>query len=478
MAKILVVDDDQVLCEMFTDGLGRIGHDAVSVTTLAEAKKRAFAEDFELIFLDVQMPDGNGLMELPELKKAPSEPEVIIITGQGDPDGAERAIKSGAWDYLEKTTAIKEMILPLARVLQYQKAKKAAARNTISLQRRSIIGSSRQLTKCLDQVAKMSVCDASVLVTGETGVGKELFAKVIHENSKRASNNFVIVDCAALPETLVESTLFGHEKGSFTGADKRKSGLIAQADDGTLFLDEVGELSLGVQKKFLRALQEHQFRPVGSNVEVFSNFRLITATNRDLDIMVRESTFRADLLFRIKAMSIELPPLRGRHGDIKEISIHYLSRLSQKYGIDPKGFAPDFFSAIISYHWPGNVRELINTLETTLNNALYEPILYSRHLPDNIRIHLLRSSVGKKEAPFKAKPEETTVSVEESDQALPVFKQYRDQALALAEKEYFQRLIRQTRGNIKEACKLSGLGRTRLYTLMKKHNISRLGWTS
>ncbi len=474
MAKILVVDDDQVLCEMLTDRMKRLGHDAVSVSTLADAKKNAFSEDFDLIFLDVQMPDGNGLRELSELKKAPSEPEIIVITGKGDPDGAEQAIKSGAWDYLEKSTAIKEMLLPLSRVLQYQKAKKKAALHTVALKRRSIIGSSRQLTSCLDQVAKISTTDTSVLITGETGVGKGLFAKVIHDNSNRAAKNFVVVDCAALPETLVESTLFGHEKGSFTGADSKKNGLIMQADGGTLFLDEIGELNLSIQKKFLRTLQEHKFRPVGSNVEMFSNFRLIAATNRDLELMVREKTFRSDLLFRIKAMSIEPPPLRGRQEDIKEISIHYLNRLSQKFSIDLKGFAPDFLQAIISYNWPGNVRELINTLEVTLNNALHEPILYSRHLPDNVRVSILKSSVGKEKASFETKLEDKPVTDEALGQDLPSFKDYRD----LAEQEYLQKLIRQTQGSIKEACKLSGLGRTRLYTLMKKYNISRLGWPS
>ena len=324
----------------------------------------------------------------------------------------------------------------------------------------------------------MSSSDANVLITGETGVGKDLFAKVIHKNSKRAANNFVVVDCAALPETLVESTLFGHEKGAFTGANNAKIGLIKQADGGTLFLDEIGELSLVVQKKFLRALQEHKFLPVGSVVEIFSNFRLIAATNKDLDLMVREGTFRSDLIFRLKAMSIEVPPLRDRKGDIEEISIHHLNRLTQKYGIATKGFAPDFFDAIISYNWPGNVRELINTLEVTLNNALHEPIIYPRHLPEDIRIHWLKSSVGKKEAPLEIEEEETRVTDTEYDQALPVFKEYRDQILARAEQDYLQRLIRQTRGNIKEACKLSGLSRTHLYILMKKHSISRLGWPS
>ncbi len=471
MAKILVVDDDPVLCEMFVERLRRYGHDAKYVSTLTAARESAFSEDFELIFLDVQMPDGNGLVELPKLKKAPSRPEIIIITGQGSPDGAELAIKSGAWDYLEKSTAIKEMVLPLSRALQYRTAKRATDQQVKPLNRQAIIGSSSLLNKCLEQVAKISSSDASVLITGETGSGKELFAKVIHENSNRSHESFVVVDCAALPATLVESTLFGHKKGAFTGADTSRSGLIVQADGGTLFLDEVGEMDLNIQKIFLRTLQEHTFRPVGGETEVSSDFRLLVATNRDLDSMVEAGTFRSDLLFRLKAMTIDVPPLRERLEDISEIAIFYVNHLCRKYGMKAKGFAPDLFETISSYAWPGNVRELMNCMDVTLNNGQNEPILYSKHLPDTLRIALARATVTK-----KIESQSTVTSLGAAP--LPSFKQYREQTIAMAEKEYLQRLIRLTKGNIKQSCEQSGLGRTRLYTLMKKHNISRFGWDS
>ncbi len=477
MAKIMVVDDDLVLGEMFVDRLTRLGHDAVSVATLAAAKEKAFSECFDLIFLDVQMPDGNGLVELPRLREAPSAPDVIIITGQGDPNGAETAIKSGAWDYLEKSTAVKDMLLPLSRVLKYRQAKEECGQHIKVLKRKAIVGNSQALNKCLDQVARVASSDASVLLSGETGVGKELFAKVIHENSHRATKNFVVVDCASLPETLVESTLFGHVKGAFTGADGENSGLLKQADGGTLFLDEVGEMDLVIQKKFLRALQEQQFRPVGSNKEVTSDFRVVAASNKNLDDMVAKRAFRSDLLFRLKAMAIELPSLRDRQDDITDLAFAAVHRLCLKYGLEQKGLAPDFLEEIKLYGWPGNVRELMNSMEVAVSNGQYEPILYSTHLPEALRVAVFRASMTKKKSGARPVPPPEKISPPSPDyDTLPAFKAYRDEALEQVEKEYLQRLVRLTQGNVKLSCEISELGRTRLYTLLKKHDVSRFGW--
>jgi two-component system NtrC family response regulator len=256
------------------------------------------------------MPDGNGLDYLPSLREASSSPEVIIITGAGDPDGAELAIKSGAWDYVQKgATSIKDMMLPLTRAMEYIKEKRTK-RPPIVLKRAGIAGDSRAIRECLDLVSQAASSQTSVLLTGETGTGKELFARAIHENSSRASKSMVVVDCTALPDTLVEGLLFGHEKGAFTGADKTQEGLIQQADGGTLFLDEIGELPLTVQKTFLRVFAGTPFSTDGGQKERESDFRLVAATNRDLEQMVREGQFRQDLLYRLKAFSIELPPLR------------------------------------------------------------------------------------------------------------------------------------------------------------------------
>jgi len=254
MEDILIIDDDKTICEMLSSLIQSMGYDVTYSLTLKSGLEEASAGAFGVVFLDVRMPDGNGLDMLHEIRQVPSSPEVIIMTGQGDPDGAALAIKSGAWDYLEKPSSIEEMTLPLVRALQYREEKKARMPK-MALKREGIVGSSPQLAACLDLVAQAANSDANVLIEGETGTGKELFARAIHENSSRANGNFVVVDCTALPETLVESVLFGHKKGSFTGADKTQDGLIKQADGGTVFLDEVGELPLSAQKTFLRSFR-------------------------------------------------------------------------------------------------------------------------------------------------------------------------------------------------------------------------------
>ncbi len=298
MAEILIIDDDEMMCSTLAALVERSNHRATCAMTLKQGLRQATDNDIDVVFLDVKMPDGNGLDLLPEIENCPSGPEVIIITGFGDLNGAELAIKSGAWDYIEKGFSIKEITLSLERALQYRKEKKEVAqtRKMVPLKRDKIIGNSVALNHCLEMVAQSAESEANVFITGETGTGKELFARAVHDNSLRRHEKFVVVDCTSLPETLVESLLFGHEKGSFTGADKARDGLVKQADKGTLFLDEVGELPMVLQKAFLRVLQEHRFRPLGSNREVESNFRLIAATNRDLDAMVTEGTFRSDLL--------------------------------------------------------------------------------------------------------------------------------------------------------------------------------------
>jgi two-component system, NtrC family, response regulator len=324
MARILIVDDDEMTCETLLSLIRSQGHQVDGASRLKQGYRQLMKNSYDLVFLDVNLPDGNGIEAVTAFRNTPSFPEVVIITGEGDPDGAELALKSGSWDYVCKPFSLEEIRLPLVRALQYRK-EKSSGKAPLALRRTGIIGSSPETNTCLDLVAKAAHTNNNVLITGETGTGKELFARAIHENSSRSNRPFVVIDCAALPESLVESTLFGHEKGAFTGADRSREGLIKEADGGTLLLDEIGELPLAQQGAFLRVLQERRFRPVGSRADVFSDFRLIAATNRSIGRMVQAGTFREDLLFRLRSTSIDLPPLRNR--------LREYSRF-KKYGIN------------------------------------------------------------------------------------------------------------------------------------------------
>lgn len=463
MAKILIVDDDPVIAEILAHVVLEMGHEPACRLTLGEGLKAAGSDGYDLVLLDVYLPDGNGLDALPRFIETESTPEVIIVTGMGNEDGAELAIRSGAWDYIEKVSTAQNMSLSILRALQYREAKRAHASSRFVLDRVGIIGSSPRMGAVLDLLAKAAVTDANVLITGETGTGKELFAEAIHRNSSRDGKPFVVLDCSVLPETLVESTLFGHEKGAFTGADRTKEGLIKQADGGTLFLDEVGELPSSVQRAFLRVLEQRRFRPIGSRKEDTSDFRLVAASNRDLPQMAKDGLFREDILFRLKAFSIELPPLRERPSDIRELVIHYIDRLCHRYGTGSKGFSSDFMEALHSYHWPGNVRELFHAIERALAASGMEPILFPKHLPDDIRICSVKKSLAGRSPDSSTSGEKETGS-----DSLPYLKDFRKEM----DQQYLSKLVSACRGNIVEACRKSGLSKSRLYELLKLHNMS------
>ncbi len=463
MAIILIIDDDPKICEVLTKMVEDIGHHTTVANTLEEGLHLSQTNDYDLILLDLEFPQGNGLQILPDLLKAPSSPEVIIITGTGDTRGAELAFKYGAWDYIRKPFLLDEVTLPISRALQYINEKETPKPPT-TLKRSGIIGESTAISSCLEDVAKSSVTDASVLIFGETGTGKELFARAIHENSKRSSGHFVVVDCGALPGTLIESTLFGHEKGAFTGAEKQQEGIIQQAERGTLFLDEIGELPLNTQTSLLRTLQEHRLRPVGGQTEIPVDFRLIAATNRDLDLMVKEKVFREDLLYRIRAIDIKLPPLRNREQDIQEIILYQIQRLCRLYSIDNKGISKEFFRVLKNHTWPGNVRELINVLEYALASAENDPTLFPKHIPSKYRIAMLKDNSDQIPEISVYKNEIT-----DADGKFPTFPEYR----ARTEKAYLQMLLESAKGKREEACRLSGISQSRLYGLLKKHNLSR-----
>ena len=467
MARILIIDDDIKICETLSMVMEKLGHVPIYAQSLRQGREKCSQEKFDVIFLDVRLPDGSGLEALPDFQNALGLPEVIIITGEGDPDGAEMAIRSGAWDYIEKPLSLEAITLPLRRALQYHEEKVTSV-TLGKLKRTGIIGDSPQITKCLNHLAQAAIGDANAIIVGETGTGKELFAKAIHQNSQRKDSNFIVVDCAALPENLVESTLFGHKKGSFTGADRDRDGLVGMADGGTLFLDEVGELPLAIQKAFLRVLQEKKYRRIGGKRERKSDFRLVAATNRDLDNMVEEGSFRQDLLFRLRAITIELPPLRDRTDDVKKLAVHFANDLCIRSGISTKGFSQELLISLSKYYWPGNVRELISVVENMLSAAGDSPTLFPDHLPTYFRANLARVSVKPKEKNTE-KQENTFVS----SQNIEPLKKHRDTVIQEIETRYLQNLMAHTHWDIKEACRLSGLSRPRLYALLKKYHISR-----
>lgn len=441
----------------------RAGHQAITAGTLQEGLERVSAEPVDIVFLDVCLPDGNGIETISAIQGAAPAPEIIIITGAAEPDGAELAIRCGAWDYIEKPFSVTEVLLPIQQVLQYHEQKRAHA-SPVALKLPGIIGSCRKMTQAYDMIAKAAGSEASVLLTGETGTGKELFARAIHENSARAGGPFVAVDCGALTETLVESTLFGHEKGAFTGANASRVGMFKEADGGTIFLDEIGELSLDIQKKLLRILQEGTFRTVGGRKEESSDFRLIAATNRKLEQMAEEEAFRGDLFYRLRSIAIQLPPLREREGDIQDLAMHYMKAYCGRYGMPPKGFCPEFFEAITHYPWPGNVRELAHAVEHAVSVARQEPTLFRIHLPVHIRADLARKGLEKTEPEPPVSPQPPTGA-----EGLPRLKE----VVENTEKRYLSDLMQAAGGDMQRACSASGLSRASLYSRLKKYGLSR-----
>ncbi len=465
MAAVLIVDDDRQMNAALGEVVTELGHTVDAAYTLADGLERVRRNGCDVIFLDVRLPDGNGVDAVPAIRALPNAPEVIVVTAFDDAEEAARAITAGAWDYVRKPASIEEMTLPLIRAVQYRR--EHTRTNIDRLNRSHIIGSARRTMEALAKASEAAACDAGVLITGETGTGKELFARTIHENSSRAHRRFVVVDCAALPDTLVESILFGYRKGAFTGADRDRDGLLAEADGGTVFLDEIGELPLSLQKSFLRVLQERRFLPIGASEEVGSDFRVIAASNRDMERMAVEDRFRPDLLYRINAIPIELAPLRGRKEDIREIVLEYTERYCERYSLEPKGFAPEFFEALEVYNWPGNVRELINTLERVLSTARAERTLFHYHLPPAIRISFARAESGNGTAPAPVVPPMSMVHLPNDATAFPPLHEFRESM----DRRYLTALLQATDGRRNAACEISGLSRSRFFDLLKKYRI-------
>jgi two-component system NtrC family response regulator len=396
----------------------------------------------------------------------PSAPEVIIITGFASSDGAEQALSSNAWDYIQKPVSVDAIKGSIRRALQYRQERHICQSHHV-VKRFGIIGSNHKIKTCLDTLERAACSHANILINGETGTGKELFARAIHCNSPRAEKNFIVVDCGALPDSLVENVLLGHARGAFTSADKAEEGLIKRADGGTLFLDEVGELSLDIQKVFLRVLQERCFYPIGGTREIKSDFRLVAASNRNLVEMVKNGQFRDDLLFRLGSICLDIPPLRKRVEDIKVLATHHLKGLCASQNLDPKEISSEVFDVLEAYQWPGNVRELFSALEATVANALHESTIFARHLPSNVRIAVARLRFDR-DMPTT----ESQVKTFDSLGDMPSWQQFRRSHIEAGEKKYLQALISLCQGNVLKAAQYSGLSRPHLYGLLRKYAIS------
>jgi two-component system NtrC family response regulator len=463
MSRILIIDDDRQVCETLESLIFRLGHECFAAHNLKDGLAHLNRTDIDLVFLDVRLPDGNGLEALGQIRNQASPPDVIVLTGQGDPEGAELAIQGGVWDYLVKPSPIKQIKETLSRALAYRQEKKAMGQ-TMSLDLTDVVGKSSVMRQCYERVAQASGSDSTVLVTGETGTGKELLARTVHRNSGRSSRAFVVVDCASLTESLLESILFGHTKGAFTGAARDRVGLVKLADQGTLFLDEIGELPLSAQKTFLRVLQERRFRPVGSSQELESDFRLISATNRDLAAMVQEGAFRQDLYYRINTIHIVLPPLREREEDIIILARHHIDKLCRQRNIPLKEMDPEFMEMLKHYDWPGNVRELFNTIEQAFVHSGAEKTVYAQHLPQAVRIRVAKSMLGRGKGEDGSGLE---IEAVEEEEALPTLKDFK----MSIEREYLLKLVGAYGKDIQKMLNVSGLSRSHLYAMLKKHDI-------
>ncbi len=467
LPRILIVEDEVIVRRSIGAIAEKLGCSTAEAGTLQVAREALVGSDFDVVLLDLALPDGDGMDLVREVLRMPTPPEVIILTGSGNPHGAEVALKIGAWDFLLKPVTSKELMLSLRRAIDYHSTRKQVVHKIID--RCGIIGNGPEIMRCLSLLSRAAGSDASVVISGETGTGKELFARAIHANSRRSSGRFVIVDCASLTESLLEATLFGSKKGAFTGADEDRAGLIALAHGGTLFLDEVSEMPVSMQKSFLRVLQERRYREVGGTEEKEADFRLVSATNRNLEVAVQEGVFREDLLFRLRSLHIEIPPLRERYGGLRELVVYLIDQLSEKYKTASKGFTPDFLEMLGMYDWPGNVRELFGALEHAFSTGISEPVLYPIHLPLHVRVAVTRNTIVRRDL----LRDDAGHAEGNGKGALPPWKTYRHSAIQALERQYFQDLMDFCRGDIAEAARISGLQRARIYEILKDCGISR-----
>jgi DNA-binding NtrC family response regulator len=444
--SILVVDDDAAMGEFLREELEHEGFSVEVASSGRAGIERVKQGGIELVVSDVKMPDLDGLDLLREVREVHPAPYVITITAFGSIDTAIRAVKLGAFDYITKPFEIEQLVLVIEKALSEQALRFEVARLREEVARGnrldSLIGHSRSMQEVFALVRRVAASEASVLITGESGTGKELIARAIHAGSPRAARPLVAVNCAAIPEPLLESDLFGHKRGAFTDAKADKAGLFVEAAGGSIFLDEIGELPLPLQPKLLRVLQERELRPVGATKAEKVDVRLISATNRDLDRRLRDGRFREDLFYRLNVIHIHLPPLRDRVEDVLPLAEHFLARSATRAGKALTGFREATRKLLLGYHWPGNVRELENVVERAV--ALAETAIVT---PDDLP-PALRD---------RKNQDRVTTALEQG------------LTLDQLEREYIQRVLEAEGGNKTRAAQRLGLDRKTLYRKLDEY---------
>jgi DNA-binding NtrC family response regulator len=454
-ARILVVDDEPDMVETVARILTHLGHESVTATEGGAALELLERERPDLVLTDLRMPGMDGLALLKEVKRIDPEAPVVLFTAHATIQTAVEAIKAGAFDYITKPFTADQLQVVIERALTQRRLQEENRRLKEQLQEsyrfENIIGRSLPMLQVFEVVRKVARSEANILIVGESGTGKELVARSIHVNSARAAKPFIPVDCASLPENLLESELFGHEKGAFTGAHMTRPGLFEYGNGGTVFLDEVGDLGGNLQAKLLRVLQERQIRRVGSNKFISVDVRVISATNRDLAEAVKRAEFREDLFYRLNVISIPLPPLRERKGDIPLIAHHYFQKYLASSGKKITGISPETLALLEAHSWPGNVRELQNVVERAVVLAEKE-ILLPEDLPEHIRAR------------------EAGALRPESRADLPM-KRAKDEWNRAFEKEYLLSLLKRHQGNISQAARAAGVDRKTIHRLLKKHDL-------
>lgn len=456
--RILILDDEPDMARSWGRILEAAGHECLATTDPQEALRLLEAERQALFLTDLRMPAMDGMEMLRRARAIDPLMPVVMLTGFASLESAVAAVKAGAFDFIAKSFSNDQLKLTVERALAKRRLElenlhlREQLRTTLGFE--NIIGRSPALQQVLDLVRKAARSEANILILGESGTGKELIARAIHANSPRAAQPFVPVDCASLPENLLESELFGHEKGAFTGAGAAKRGLMEAAHQGTLFLDELGELPLGLQVKLLRAFQERQIRHVGGIRQIGVDVRIVSATNRDLRTLAAEGKFREDLYYRINVVDIALPPLRERQGDVELLAASFLRKYARGPEVTVRGFAPEATIALAAYAWPGNVRELQNVIERACALAEGEMITLAE-LPEYLRTPA--ASAG--ERPVNSAGGKLSL------------KEAKERWVSQLEAAYVSDLLKREGGNVSQAARRAGVDRKTLHRMLHKHGI-------